>query len=269
MQIRIGYEIEFEQQEPVPMVTLLKLRPEEISKLTGSESFGISPPLDLHEYTDTFGNRCQRLTAPPGKLLLTSDQRVEVSDAPDPVVREAVQHPIEDLPDETLLYLLGSRYCEVDELLPTAWKLFGETKPGWERVEAISTEVHSHVTYDYGRTHPRKTARQVYEDGGGVCRDFQHLAVTFCRCMNLPARYVSGYLGDIQVTPLPTPMDFHAWFQVYLGGRWYDFDARHNAPRIGRVAMAYGRDAVDVALTTSFGMNTLTKFKVTAEEVTE
>ncbi len=267
MQIRIGYEIEFEQKEAVPYVTLLKVRPEETSKLTLPEEYRVSPSLHVHDFSDGFGNRCSRFLAPAGKFSLSFENILEHDGLPDLYVPDAIQHPIEDLPDEALPYLLGSRYCEVDELIPIAWELFGNTKPGWERVQAICDRVHSHVTYDYGRTHPRKTAKQVYEDGGGVCRDFQHLAVTFCRCMNVPARYVSGFLGDIQFEPIPTPMDFHAWFQVYLGGMWFDFDARHNVPRVGRIAMTHGRDAVDVALTTSFGVSTLTKFEIIAEEV--
>jgi len=186
---------------------------------------------------------------------------------PDPVPTHAMQHPVEELPTGCIPYLLPSRYCEVDLMVEQAWELFQHTAPGWERVAAVLDWVHQNVRYGYEFARPTKTATEVFDERAGVCRDFQHLAITFCRALNIPARYVSGYLGDIRVPPLPTPMDFHAWFEVYLGGRWYPVDARHNTPRIGRIIMARGRDAADTALTTTFGVTTLVDFQVWAEEV--
>jgi transglutaminase-like putative cysteine protease len=194
---------------------------------------------------------------------------VEDSGQPDPVNWNAAQHSVPDLPAETLQYLLGSRYCEVDRLSDIAWNLFGQTPPGWGRVQAICDWIHANIRYGYEYARPTKTAYETYMERAGVCRDFTHIAITFCRCLNIPARYATGYLGDIAVAPLLTPMDFHAWFEVFLDGQWYTFDARHNVPRIGRVLMARGRDAVDVALTTSFGSNNLVNFKVWASEVSQ
>jgi transglutaminase-like putative cysteine protease len=221
----------------------------------------------LQEFSDAFGNRCGRLVAPPGKLRLWNDTVVEDTGAPDVVRPDARQHPVEELPPEVLPYLLGSRYCEVDRLSDAAWELFGQTPLGWARVQAVCDWVHTQVRFGYQFARPTKTAFEVYTERQGVCRDFTHLAVTFCRCLNIPARYATGYLGDIGVPAAPFPMDFSAWFEVYLDGQWFTFDARHNVPRIGRVLMARGRDAVDVALTTSFGPANLEKFTVWTDEV--
>ncbi len=269
MLIRIGYDIIFNIAAPTPMALLLYTHPSLANNLRQPEQLQVSPDTPTHEFLDNFGNRCVRLVAPPGPLRLYNDALIEDSGEPDAVYWDAVQHPVEDLPDETLPFLLASRYCEVDRLSDIAWNLFGQSEPGWPRVQAISDWVHQHVAYGYQHANPLKTAFDVYETGGGVCRDFQHLAVTLCRCMNIPARYVAGYLGDIRIEPTPTPMDFHAWFEAYLGGRWHTFDARHNTPRVGRVLMARGRDAVDVALTTSFGSAQLHQFIVRAEEIVE
>jgi transglutaminase-like putative cysteine protease len=193
---------------------------------------------------------------------------VQDSGEPDLVAPQAEQHALEDLPVDTLIYLLGSRYCETDRLLNTAWSLFGQVPKGWTLVQTICDYVHNQITFNYEHASPLRTAWDTYNERRGVCRDFAHLAVTLCRCMNIPARYCTGYLGDIGVPPDITPMDFSAWFEAYLGGRWYTFDARHNEPRIGRILMARGRDATDVAIVTSFGPCTMASFKVITEEVT-
>jgi transglutaminase-like putative cysteine protease len=199
-------------------------------------------------------------------MRLAADGTVHDSGLPDVVVPQAGQHAVEDLPAETLVYLLGSRYCETDRLSDIAWQLFEKTTPGWARVQAICDFVHSHVRFGYQHARATKTATDVIIERRGVCRDFAHLAITLCRCMNIPARYCTGYLGDIGVPPEPDPMDFSAWFEVYLGGRWYAFDARHNIPRIGRIVMARGRDAADVAFSTTFGPNVLRRFVVHTDE---
>jgi transglutaminase-like putative cysteine protease len=267
MKIRIGYDIEFELPAASPMVLMLYTHPSESAHLLQPDEGRIEPEIPVRTYLDGYGNRCGRIMAPAGKLRLTNDTLYEDSGTPDAIVSDAVQHPVEELPDETLLYLLGSRYCEVDMFSDLAWNLFGETPEGWGRVQAICDWVHSRVRFDYMQTHPSKTAYDVYTEKTGVCRDFQHLAITLCRCVNIPARYATGYLSDIGVPPPDDPMDFSAWFQVYLSGQWYDFDARNNRPRIGRILMATGRDAVDVALTTSFGVADLKKFVVWTDEV--
>lgn len=269
MLIRVGYEIAFESPAPVPMMLMLYIHPSRAGSLKLPERIMTEPEVSIEEYIDGFGNRCGRIVAPAGQLKLWINSIVEDSGQPDPVNWNAQQIPVPDLPAETLQYLLSSRYCEVDRLSDIAWNLFGQTPAGWERVQAVCDWVHANIRYGYEYARSTKTAYDVYNEGTGVCRDFTHLALTFCRCLNIPARYASGYLGDIGVAPLPTPMDFHAWFEVFLDGQWYTFDARHNVPRVGRVLMSRGRDAVDVALTTSFGSNTLVKFNVWASEVPE
>jgi len=218
-------------------------------------------------YRDDFGNWCTRIVAPPGSTRVTADAVVNDSGLPDAIVPEAQQIPVPELPEETLIFLLGSRYCDTDRLSQTAWDLFGQTPPGWARVQAICDYVHSHITFDYQRADNTRTALEAFNERTGVCRDFTHLAVAFCRCMNIPARYCTGYLGDIGMPPPYGPMDFAAWFEVFLGGQWHTFDARNNTPRIGRVLIARGRDAADVALSNAFGPNTLTSFRVWTEEV--
>lgn len=266
MLIRIGYEIIFDSPAPVPMILMLYTHPSRAGTIKRPDQLRLDPDIPIEEFTDGFGNRCGRIVAPLGRLRLWNDALVEDSGQPDRVNWNAQQHPVPDLPAETLQYLLGSRYCEVDRLSDVAWNLFGQSSPGWDRVQAICDWVHSNIRYGYEYARSTKTAYDVYTERTGVCRDFTHLAITFCRCLNIPARYATGYLGDIGVAPLPTPMDFHAWFEVFLDGQWYAFDARHNVPRVGRVLMARGRDAVDVALTTSFGQNKLVKFTVWADE---
>ena len=267
MLIRIGYEIAFEVPAPAPMVLVLGTRPEWDDKFKRQGKLHVVPEVPVEHYTDTFGNRCARLIAPPGRITFWDDAVVEDSGAVDEQAPDAIQHRVEDLPSDVLVYLLASRYCEVDQLSDIAWSLFGQTAEGWGRVQAICTWVHNHVEFGYQYARPTKTAWDVYKEKQGVCRDFTHLALTFCRCMNIPARYATGYLGDIGVPLSDSPMDFSGWFEVYLGGRWYTFDARHNKPRIGRIVMARGRDAVDVALTTSFGSAPLVKFVVWTDEV--
>lgn len=268
MLIKVGYDIQFSFPAPTPMVLMLYLHPSRGLTIKKAERLVLDPPVPVQEYVDGFGNRCGRILAPAGTLRLTNDAIVEDSGLPEEVPLEAPQLPIEALPSETLIYLLASRYCEVDKLSDVAWNLFGSTSPGWPRVRAICDWVHQHVTFGYGFARPDKTASEVYAEAKGVCRDFMHLAITFCRCLAIPARYATGYLGDIGVPPAPFPMDFSAWFEVFLGGAWYALDARHNEPRIGRILMARGRDATDVALTTAFGKSVLEKFIVWTDEVT-
>ena len=269
MLIRCGYEIAFEAPVAVPMLAMLTIRPERAFDLRSPHRIVLSPDVPSFDYEDGFGNVCTRFTMPKGGMSLSCDFTVEDDGAPDPVVPDAVQHRIEDLPNEALPFLLASRYCETDLLLDTAWSLFGKTEPGWARVQAIVEFVHGHIRFGYPDADVRRTAWRGFQEQRGVCRDFAHLAVALCRCVNIPARYCTGYLGDIGVPYDDAPMDFSAWFQVYLGGAWHTFDARHNAPRIGRVLMAWGRDAADTALTTAFGSTVLARFEVTCEEVVE
>ncbi len=267
MLIRLGYDIQFDFPAPVPMVAMLHVHPSRAADLRKPDELRADPAVPIEQYEDSFGNVCSRFLAPAGKLRLHNLTLIEDSGKPDPVDLSAGQVPVEHLPTNVLQYLLASRYCEVDLLSNTAAELFGHTKPGGERVQSICDWVHQKVTFGYPYARPTKTALDVYTERLGVCRDFQHLALTFCRCMNIPARYVTGYLGDIGVPLSDAPMDFSAWFQVYLGDRWWTFDARFNQPRIGRVLMAAGRDAADVAITTSFGSAPLLNFTVVAEEV--
>jgi len=270
MLIRLGYDIRFDVPAPLAFVAQLRVHPSRIADLRETDQLFVESngqPITTHEYSDTHGNICTRFRAPAGALRLSNSTLIEDSGLPDPAAPEACAIPPEELPDEVLIFLLNSRYCEVDKLSPIAYDLFGNTPPGWSRVQAICDWVHSKVTFGYHHARPTMSALDVFHERAGVCRDFQHLAVTFCRCMNIPARYVAGYLGDIGVPPTPSPMDFSAWFEAYLGGRWWSFDARHNTPRIGRVLMATGRDAADVAFLTSFGASPLTKFEVVCDEV--
>jgi transglutaminase-like putative cysteine protease len=266
MLIRLGFDIQFEIPCPVPIIAVYHVHPSRRADLREPDEPRITPAVPIDEYKDSFGNVCTRFVAPAGKLQLYNSTLIEDSGEPDPVALEARQIPVEDLPADVLRFLLASRYCEVDRLLDVAGGLFAGTPPGWARVQAVCDWVQANVTFGYHFASPTKTALDVYADRQGVCRDFQHLAITLCRCLNIPARYATGYLGDIGV-PFVPPMDFSAWFEVYLQDRWWAFDARNNKPRIGRVLMAIGRDAADVAITTSFGTNWLTSFTVVAEEV--
>ena len=268
MKIKLGFDIEFELPGPTPMILMLYVHPSRQADLLSEERIMVEPIVPLHDFSDLYGNRCARIFAPAGQVRLSLETVIKDSGEPDAQPRDAIQHPIHELPDDVLPFLLTSRYCEVDKLSDIAWQLFGATEPGWPRAQAICDWVHNHITFGYHFADSSKSAFDVYNDGRGVCRDFSHLALTFMRCMNIPARYVTGYMGDIGV-PLVLPMDFSGWFEAYLGGRWYTFDARHNKPRIGRVIMAVGRDAADVALTTNFGRAILKKFFVLSDEMAE
>jgi len=267
MRIRVGYEITYQCPQPTPFVLTLRVHPSRAHDLEQPDLIVTRPALSFREYVDGFGNICSRFTFPAGETTVTADAVVRDSGLPDAIVPDAVEHAVEDLPDECLVFLIGSRYCETDRMMNTAWQLFGGVPPGWGRVKSICDYVHEHVSFGYEYARPTKTASDVHVERAGVCRDFAHLAITFCRCMNIPARYVTGYLGDIGVPYSPAPMDFSAWFEAYLGGRWYTFDARHNKPRIGRIVIARGRDASDVAISNSFGMTTLAGFKVQTDPV--
>ena len=267
MLIRAGYDISFTTRQPTPMVAMLTVHPSRARDLRTPHRSWTEPDLPTHDYLDGFGNVCTRLVLPAGKTTLSADFVIEDSGLEDRYVPDARQHPVEELPDEILVYLLGSRYCETDRLSDTAWSLFGQVEPGWARVQAIVDYAHERITFGYEHARPTKTALDAHEERQGVCRDFAHLAVTLCRCMNIPARYCTGYLGDIGIEPTGAPGDFSAWFDVYLGGEWHVFDARHNRRRIGRILMARGRDATDTALTTNFGSAALSGFHVHCEEV--
>ena len=267
MLIRLGYDIGFNVPAPVTIVAMLHVHPSRERDLLEPDELKLDPDVPHTSYIDSFGNRCSRFVAPPGPITLSCSTLIEDSGLEDPVPLDAQEHPVAELPNETLIYLLNSRYCEVDRLSNIAVELFGNVAPGWGRVEAICRWVHAKVAFGYQHARPTKTALDVFTERVGVCRDFQHLAVTFCRALNIPARYVTGYLGDIGIPPTFTPMDFSAWFEVYLAHRWWTVDARHNHPRIGRVLMAVGRDASDVAITTSFGIASLTHFNVVSDEV--
>jgi transglutaminase-like putative cysteine protease len=268
MLIQVGFEISLSFPQATPVTLMLHVHPTREKDLIAPEQFELEPNFPTHYYVDSFGNRCDRLyvTSP----TLTVRNRAVVADSGQYEVQawHARQHFVQDLPDETLIYLLASRYCEVDsELKDIAGKLFNATQPGWPRVQAICNFVNQHLLFDYQRARSNRTALEAYQERTGVCRDFTHLAITFCRCMNIPARYCTGYLGDIGVPKVPAPMDFSAWFEAYLDGKWYAFDPRNNTPRIGRILMAIGRDATDAALTTTFGVSKLESFRVWTDEI--
>jgi transglutaminase-like putative cysteine protease len=249
------------------MIAMLNIHYSRAADIIRFDLIQTHPPVPLSPYRDSFGNWCTRLVAPPGGIRLTTDALVRDSGLPEPVFPSARQQPVENLPDEVLLFLLGSRYCETDRLSEIAWAMFGRVE-GWARVQAICDFVHQHVRFDYNHARATRTAWETYNERIGVCRDFAHLALTLCRCTNIPARYCTGYLGDIGVPADPNPMDFSGWFEVYLENRWHAFDPRHNARRIGHVLIAYGRDAADVAISTTFGPNTLAGFRVWTDQVT-
>jgi transglutaminase-like putative cysteine protease len=265
----LGYDIQFDMPSAAAVIAMLSVHPTRIPDLRRPDALQVEPWVPIDVFTDSFGNLCSRLVAPAGNLRLSCSTVIEDSGELDAVDYQAPQHPIQDLPPEVLRFLFASRYCEVDRFGDIAQELFGYTQPGWSRVQQICGWVYNSVTFGYHLARPTKTALEVYTERGGVCRDFQHLAITFCRCMGIPARYATGYLGDIGVPPSDTPMDFSAWFEVYLGNRWWTFDARHNQPRIGRVLIATGRDAADVAITTSFGAALIRNFTVVTHEIPE
>ena len=267
MQIRFGYELLFRCPQPTPMILTLHAHYTRSSDLVRRDDMLTDPCVPLTLYRDGFGNWCTRLVAPAGQIRVTTDALIRDSGARDPVVPDAPQLPVESLPEEVLVYLLGSRYCDTDNLSAIAWSLFGTGAPGWKRVQAICDFVNRHITFGYQFARPTKTASEAFRERNGVCRDYAHLAIALCRCLNIPARYCTGYLGDIGIAPVNAPMDFAGWFEAYLGGTWYTFDPRNNTPRIGRILIARGRDAADVAISTTFGANALESFRVWTDEV--
>ncbi len=268
MRIRAGYEISFDCPQTTPMMLCISVHPSRAGDLLSPGPITVSPGAPLSTYRDGFDNVCTRILAPPGRTTLATDFECFDTGQPDEIAWDAIQHKVEDLPDDKLTFLLGSRYCETDRLSDAAWYMFGSTEPGWGRVQTICDFVHGHIKFNYQDARSTRTAWEAYEEGRGVCRDYAHLAVALCRCMNIPARYCTGYLGDIGMPSPYPPGDFSAWFEAYLGGRWYTFDARHNKPRIGRILMARGRDATDVAISTVFGPSILSGFTVFTDEVT-
>jgi transglutaminase-like putative cysteine protease len=266
MHIRVGCEFRYEATWPTPTVMLVQPLRDAAHQVLRQE-WQTAPDLPMQAYYDIYGNLCQRLVIPNGESVLRYDATVEVADQYDEAAPSAQQMPVEALPDDVLLYTLPSRFCLSDVLSDTAWQLFGQTPPGWARVQAICDWVHNNIRFQYGTSTPLTTSVDIYEQRVGVCRDFTHLAVTFCRAMNIPTRYVFGYLPDINVPPPADPMDFCAWMEVYLDGRWWTFDPRNNEPRIGRVLIGRGRDALDVAMVTTYGGPRLAQMIVWADEV--
>ena len=266
MKIHVGFDLTYEIAHPTPVIFMLNVHPSRAADLITPDRLRIAPSRSITPYIDGFGNKCVRLLAPPGELRVASDTIVSDSGRADRVDVGAEEHAVADLPHDALVYLLASRYCEADSMMDKAWEIFGQAPRGWRRVQAICDFVHSHITFGYEHADATRGAMRSFVEQRGVCRDFAHLAVTFCRCLNIPARYCTGYLGDIGVPPDPAPMDFSAWFEAFVGGRWYTFDARHNMPRVGRVLIARGRDAADVAISTTFGKTRLKSFIVTTRE---
>jgi len=267
MQLRTGYELIYSFPQPTPIILLVNIHESRASDIVVSDALTTEPVIPIISYQDAFGNQCKRLLAPAGRLRLAADGVVHDSGAPDEILTDAGHGTVQDLPDETLVFLLGSRYCETDLLSQSAWQLFSGTAPGYPRVQAICDFVHNHIAFNYQNARATRSAAEVFQERTGVCRDYAHLAIAFCRCMNIPARYCTGYLSDLG-TPLPFPDgDFAAWFEAWIGGRWQLFDPRNNVPRIGRVLMARGRDACDVAIATTFGPNVLESFKVWTDEI--
>jgi transglutaminase-like putative cysteine protease len=267
MKIRVGFEMIYDCPQPTPMIFNVNVHFTRVPDLVGREEFAVDPPVPVTAYRDHFGNWCTRMVAPKGRVRVTTNAVVNDIGTPEATFPRAKQTAVPDLPEDALLFLLGSRYCETDRLSDTAWSLFGQTPPGWRRVQAICDYVHNHIVFGYEHARMTRTAFEAFYDKSGVCRDYAHLAVAFCRCMNIPARYCTGYLGDMGTQPPYGPMDFAAWFEAFLDGRWYTFDPRNNIPRIGRVLIARGRDACDVAINLTFGPNTLQSFKVWTDEV--
>ena len=267
MRIRLGYELRYTFEQRTPIILTLNVHHGRAKDLIEPDYMQTDPGVPLRAYHDGFGNWCTRIVAPAGAFRIWTSALIHDSGLPDIVASNAQQVPVEALPDATLVYLLGSRYCETDLLSELAWQKFGQGPTGWSRVQAICDFVHQHIEFGYQYANAGKTAFGAYTEGRGVCRDYAHLAIALCRCMNIPARYCTGYLGDIGIPPVDAPMDFAGWFEAYLGDRWYTFDARNNVPRIGRVLIATGRDAADVALNTTFGPNTLDSFSVISHEV--
>ncbi|MDO8885238.1 transglutaminase family protein [Pseudotabrizicola sp.] len=269
MLIRYGYDFTLYCARETPVVTMVSARTERAGDMLCPEVHTRFPDVEEEIYTDSFGNICRRFNAPSGVIRLHGVGYMRDSGLLDPVTPDAPEHDVSDLPDEALMYLLSSRYCEVDRMSQLAWDLFGNTAPGWGRVQAICDYVHGHIRFNYQDARNTRSAFDAWQEGRGVCRDFAHLAITLCRCMNIPARYVNGQLGDFGIPYTADPMDYAAWMEVYLGGAWHTFDPRNNKRRIGRIVIAYGRDAVDVPMITSFGPHLLQSFTVITDEVSE
>ena len=267
MKIRFGYDMAYQCPQPTPMIMTLNVHSSRVSDLLTPDYVKTDPSLDVRGYRDDFGNWVSRLVLPEGESRIFTDALIDDSGDIDFSNPDASQIAVENLPDEVLIYLLGSRYCEIDVLMDEAWKLFSSAPFGWQRVQSICDFVHQHISFGYEFARPTKTAAEAYKEKAGVCRDFTHLAVTFCRCMNIPARYCAGYVGDIGNPTSESVMDFAAWFEAYLDGQRYAFDPRNHKPVIGRILMARGRDAADVAISNAFGSNLLTHFNVHAEQV--
>jgi len=267
MDLNVGYRFTYHCERATPMLFVLNIHSERAGDITVPDHIRTEPCVPITSYRDQFGNLCSRLVAPAGDFTMTASASLQDSGEPDEYAPDAWQHAVEDLPDDTLQFLLPSRYCETELLSDIAWTLMGDTPPGWARVQAICDFVHEHITFGYEHARITKTAWDAYNERTGVCRDFTHLAIALCRSMNIPGRYCTGYLTDIATAPPYTDGDFAGWFEAYLGGRWYTFDPRNNVPRIGRVLVARGRDAADVPLSHSFGPNTLTDFQVWADEI--
>lgn len=267
MKLQLGFEIAYQFPRPTPMILTLSIHYSRASDLLRPDHLLTKPAVPTTAYRDLFGNWCTRLVAPAGRFVLSTDTVIHDSGALDIVMPSAPQTPVEYLPESTLLYLLGSRYCETDLLSDFAWQRFGSGPTGWGRVQAVCDFVHQHIEFGYQHARRTRSAFEAFQEGQGVCRDYAHLAVTLCRCLNIPARYCTGYLGDVGTLPPYGTMDFAGWFEAFLGDRWYTFDARNNVPRIGRVLIARGRDASDVALSSTFGPNELDGFKVWCDEI--
>jgi transglutaminase-like putative cysteine protease len=267
MQLRAGYELIYNFPQPTPMILVVNVHHSRAADLVVPDLLTTEPPVPVSGYHDTFGNWCNRLLAPAGRLKITSNCVIRDSGLPDEIMPHAWQDQVQNLPEDTLTFLLGSRYCETDLLSDTAWQLFSYTTPGYPRVQAICDYVHNHIAFNYQNARATRTAYEAFNERTGVCRDYAHLAVTFCRALNIPARYCTGYLGDVGTPPPYPPGDFAAWFEAWIGGRWHTFDPRNNVPRQSRVLMARGRDASDVAIATTFGPNTLESFLVWTDEI--
>lgn len=267
MLIRYGYDFTLLCPQPTPLISLVAARPEHDPDREGAETHRTWPAVQTQAHLDAHGNRARRFVAPAGEFRMQGGGLMRSDGRPDPVDQGAEEMPVESLPPEVLRYLKGSRYCETDLLLGFAWQQFGGLTPGWDRVQAIIDWCHGHIRFDYQAARSTRTAFQSWQEGTGVCRDFAHLAIAICRCLNIPARYVNGHLGDIGIDINHDPMDYAAWIEVYLGGAWHTFDPRNNARRIGRIVVAYGRDAADVPMIESYGPHQLIRFSVIAEEV--
>jgi transglutaminase-like putative cysteine protease len=267
MKLRVGYELHYDFPQPTPAILMLNVHYSRVPALEVPDYIRIRPPVPISGYRDGFGNWCSRIVAPAGLVTISADTVIGDSGRADPIVPDAQQIPVEQLPEEALVFLLSSRFCESDRMLDLAWSHFGNGPTGWARVQAICDFVHQRITFGYEYARATRTASEAYRECQGVCRDYAHLAIAFCRAMNIPARYCTGYLGDVGTPPPFPPGDFAAWFEAYLGGQWHTFDPRNNVPRISRVLMARGRDAADVAITTTFGPNTLKSFRVWTDEI--